>query len=317
MFALRSVLPRARCGVVGAAVASCASRSLSTGASSAWKFVTPPKQEDQVLLGCVSYDPAITTIWEGMKVYLNKAGCPMDFVLFTNYEQQVAALLEGRIDIAWNGPIAHVMSQKLAGDGKVVSLGMRDVDCDFKSICLARKDANIKSVKDLEGKVVATGASDSPQAHIVPLQWLKSLGVSPKEVKAFDLDLGKHGDTALGEIEALKALAAGEAEAGLLSNMMYQRGLDGALPGLDGAALKAAVEVVSGEGPPLFDHCQFDSLLSTPAWKRDSFVKAVMAMDMSNKEHAVIMKLEGISKTWMPPREEGYRVVREAIDALE
>lgn len=34
---------------------------------------------------------------------------PFDFVVFATYEWQVRALLEGHIDVAWNGPLAHVL----------------------------------------------------------------------------------------------------------------------------------------------------------------------------------------------------------------
>jgi len=261
-------------------------------------------------MGAVSYDPAISTIWEKMKVYLNSEGCPFDFVLFTNYERQVAALLSGEVDIAWNGPVAHVMAQEHAKES-LISLGMRDVDCDFVSVCVARKDAQVSSVSQLTGKVVATGTSDSPQAHLVPLYWLQELGVKPSKVKAFDVDLGKHGDTALGEVKALEALLEGQADAGLLSKMMWSRGLEGQLP-IDKAKLQEDL-VLLPEAPPLFDHCQFDTLASTPAWKRESFVKAIFKMDIQNPEHEEVMRLEGIQKKWMPPRQEGYVVVSKAL----
>jgi len=267
------------------------------------------------MLGCVSYDPSVSTIWEKMRSYLNASGCPMDFMLFTNYEQQVAALLDGRIDVAWNGPIAHVMSQEYAGSGGIKSLGMRDCDRNFVSLCVARHDAEVQSVHDAEGKVVATGASDSPQAHVVPLYWLKSLNINPQRVDAFDIDLGKHGDTALGEIAAMEALVAGKAQVGLLSKMMWTRGLGGLLPSIDAKALAAAVGEIPGEAPPVFDHCQFDVLASNPEWKRESFKKSIFAMDMKNPEHTEVMKLEGISESWMPTREEGYEVLRKAMQA--
>jgi len=114
-----------------------------------------------------------------------------DFVLFTNYEAQVSALLNREIDIAWNGPLAHVMTHELAPNG-AVSLGMRDVDCDFRCVVVARNDAGISSAADLTGKRVVTGASDSPQGHIVPLHWLAEQGIVPA-VRSFDVDLGGAG----------------------------------------------------------------------------------------------------------------------------
>jgi hypothetical protein len=82
----------------------------------------PPSRRETVLLGCVSYDPSVGEIWGQLKShFVNTGGVPnFDYVLFSNYEQQVRALLDSHIDISWNGPIAHVMSEERAA---VVSLG--------------------------------------------------------------------------------------------------------------------------------------------------------------------------------------------------
>ena len=110
------------------------------------------------------------SIWAGMKHYFATAGVNMDFVLYTTYEAQVDALLKGHIDVAWNGPLAHVRVQKLTNNSSV-SLGMRDVDRDFTSHIIATKESGVTSVKDLAGKKLAVGTVDSPQAYscILPL----------------------------------------------------------------------------------------------------------------------------------------------------
>jgi len=280
-------------------------QSLSTCTGGGWKFLAPPSKDDRVLLGCVSYDPSVAAIWQGMKDYLTTAGLPgFDFVLFTTYEAQVGALLSGGIDIAWNGPLAHVLTHELSPGA--ISLGMRDTDCDFATVVVVRHDAGIVNVADLAGKSIATGATDSPQGHIVPLQWLAELDIKPGSVTAFDVDLGKHGDTALGEVEALAALARGDVQAVLLSDMMYRRAL--AAPG--GEALAAQTHVLA-DAPPAFDHCQFDALEAS--WKTEAFTKALFAMDMQNPAHTEVMRLEGIAKSWARPREEGYTIVRRAL----
>ena len=193
---------------------------------------------------------------------------------------------------------------------------MRDVDCDFVSVCVARKDAEVSSASEVSGKIVATGASDSPQAHLVPLYWLEELGVKPSEIKSFDVDLGKHGDTALGEVSAMEALLEGKAQVGLLSKLMWTRGLEGGIPSIDSQKLKGTLEVLA-DSPPLFDHCQFDVLASNPAWKRESFCDALFKMDIKNPNHEEVMRLEGIQEKWMPPRQEGYAVVQKALASFQ
>ena len=33
------------------------------------QFLTPPARDEQILLGCVAYDPSVGTIWDSMKSY--------------------------------------------------------------------------------------------------------------------------------------------------------------------------------------------------------------------------------------------------------
>jgi len=192
-----------------------------------------------------------------MRDYFTQCGVPFDFVLFTNYEQQVRSFVDGDIDLAWNGPIAHVLSQQHLGEGKVHSLGMRDVDRDFESVIAVRKSSGISNVDQLSGTHAITGASDSPQAHLIPVHWLvKKRGVTFASIKPFDLDMGKHGDTGMGEVKMLESMAANATESvGILSRSMWERGIDGAIPSVDPVALRANFEVLEGKDnlPPVFD----------------------------------------------------------------
>src|SRR4029077_1616109 len=150
--------------------------------------------ESSILLGAVAYDPKVVTIWEGIRDYFLEQGVPFDFALFSNYERQVEELLAGHIDIAWNTPLAHVRVRHHT-DGRSLSLGMRDSDRDFHAKVVVRKDAGIRSLKDLEGKRLAAGSRDSPQARILPLYFVEQEGVnlSKVELVRFDSDVGKHG----------------------------------------------------------------------------------------------------------------------------
>ena len=145
--------------------------------------------EKTILLGAVAYD------------------------LFSNYERQIEELLKGHIDVAWNTPLAHVQVRQRTGDASL-SLGMRDSDRDFRAKVIVRRDSRIKSLKDLQGKTLAVGSSDSTQARILPLYFIANEGIDLNLVKLlpFDTDLGKHGDTGTSEIDVLKALHEGQVE---------------------------------------------------------------------------------------------------------
>ena len=144
-----------------------------------------------IIVGAVSYCDSVSSIWEGMKRSFLRRGVDMDFILFTTYERQLEYLLSGHIDVAWNGPVAHARLQKLVGYS--VPLGMRDVDRDFASCILSTKKSGVKNIKDVENKRLATGSFDSPQAYILPMQYLiqRNVDLSSVEVHRFDKDIGK------------------------------------------------------------------------------------------------------------------------------
>lgn len=261
--------------------------------------------DNTILLGAVAYDAKVVTIWEGIREHFREQGAPLDFALFSNYERQVDSLLKGHIDIAWNTPLAHVRVKQATAGGSV-SLGMRDSDRDFHAKIIVRADAGITRLNDLEGKTLAAGSRDSTQARILPLHFLKQAGVNLDRVKllTFDTDLGKHGDTGTSELDVLAALHDGRAQAGAVGDLIW-------------VIEQAAGRVDSGKvrvlwTTPGFDHCMFDALPSLDQTKRESFQRALFAMQWENPKHRRLLELEGL-KEWMPPREEGYESLRQAL----
>src|SRR5215212_9169497 len=116
---------------------------------------------EKLMLGAVAYDPKVVTIWDGFKDYFVAHGLPFDYVLYSNYDRQVDALLEGVIHVACNSPLAWINAQRLAEERglRVRAIAMRDTDCDLSSLIIVGADSPIKSVEDLKGRVVAVGAS--------------------------------------------------------------------------------------------------------------------------------------------------------------
>ncbi len=258
-----------------------------------------------ILLGAVGYDPKVVAIWEGIRDHFQSEGVPMDFVLFSNYERQVVSLIKGHIDVAWNTPLAHVRVRQQTG-GKSLSLGMRDSDRDFRSRIIVRRDAGISELKELEGKTLAVGSRDSTQARILPLYFLQQQGVDLGRVKIlpFDTDVGKHGDTGTSELEVLNALHDGRAEAGTVGELIWVNE--------QSAGHVDANLIESLWTTPAFDHCMFDAVPGLDADKVERFKKALFAMQWDNPEHRRLLELEGL-KQWMPPREEGYDSLLDAL----
>jgi phosphonate transport system substrate-binding protein len=260
---------------------------------------------DSILLGAVAYDAKVVTIWEGIRAYFQESGVPLDFALFSNYERQVDELLAGHIDIAWNTPLAHVRVKQRT-NGRSLSLGMRDSDRDFHAKVVVRRDANIAKLSDLAGKRLAVGSRDSTQARILPLYFMQQEGVDLSHVNVvpFDSDLGKHGDTGNSELDVLRALHEGKADAGTVGDLIWVN--EQAAGHVDASQIAVLYTT------PPFDHCMFDALPSLSDSKRDGFKRALYAMQWDNPVHRRLLELEGL-RQWMPPREEGYKSLEQAL----
>jgi ABC-type phosphate/phosphonate transport system substrate-binding protein len=186
---------------------------------------------------------------------------------------------------------------------------MRDTDRDLTSIVIARADAGLRTVDDLRGKTVATGAVDSPQATLLPLDCLRDAGLDLErdiKVRRFDVGVGLHGDHVGGERDAARALIAGEVDAACIlaaNHLVFTR--EGTLP--------SNATVVLAE-TARFDHCNMtmnDDAADTGAMER--FSALLLDMDYGDPNVRPLLDLEGL-KQWLPGRTELYEPLERAVD---
>jgi ABC-type phosphate/phosphonate transport system substrate-binding protein len=289
-----------------------------------------------VLLGAVAYDPKVVTIWEGFRAWLRgPGGLDFDYVLYSHYERQVLDLVEGRVDVAWNSPLAWVRARRLAAARGVTltPVTMRDTDCDLRSVIVVRADSAVGSLGDLAGRIVATGAVDSPQATLLPLSLLRSAGLTPRAedpsaedpsaedtsaahpgadvtVRRFDVGVGLHGDHIGGERDAARALFAADPADRVDAACMIDANL--LLFGREGVLPAGAVRVLA-QTPP-YDHCTMTAGPSVAgSAELARFGELLLGMDYADAELRPLLDLEGL-KEWQPPRLSGYDQLERAVD---
>lgn len=258
----------------------------------------------ELVLGAVAYDAKVVPIWEGFRAYFIARGLPFDFVLYSNYERQVAAHLRGDIEVAWNSPLAWVQTVRAAAAAgrTAAAIAMRDTDRDLTSVVLVRADGPIRDVAELRGKRIGVGAQDSPQATLIPLRTLADAGVEGTVVH-HDVLVGKHGDHVGGERDAVKALLAGAVDAACIidgNHVAFAR------EGLYGAN---AVRVVH-QTPP-YDHCNFTILDGGPP-SIEAFRELLLAMSYDDAAVRPLLDMEGL-RQWLPGRTTGYALLERAV----
>jgi phosphonate transport system substrate-binding protein len=262
------------------------------------------------MVGAVAYDPRVVPIWEGMRDYFRDVGLPIDYVLFSNYDSQVQALLAGQIDIAWNTNLAWVKVHKATG-GTCRALAMRDVDAQFTTIVVVRTASGIESLADVKGKRVALGSADSAQAAILPLHFLQQAGLQPEKectLLRFDLDVGKHGDTGTSELEVLRALREDKADAGALGDTTWIRQV------AEGRIDTRQIRPIWTS--PGYCHCNFTVLAVFPEPLGQKWTESLLGMHYDNPRWRGLMDQEGL-KRWLRADSailEGYRVLFDAVE---
>jgi phosphonate transport system substrate-binding protein len=220
-------------------------------------------------------------------------------VLYSNYERQVEALVEGRVDVAWNSPLAWVRTRRLEPAAQAVA--MRDTDRDLTSVIAVRADSDVTDIQQLAGKRVATGAIDSPQATLLPLALLGDLRV---EVLRNEIGIGLHGDHIGGERLAARALTSGEADAACMIDANHL------LFATEGVTPAGSTRVIARTPP--YDHCNM-TVVGEASPAMDRFVDLLSGMDYADPEVRHLLDLEGL-KRWLPGRTAGYSQLEAAVD---
>ena len=261
--------------------------------------------DQPLVVGAVAYSPNVVPIWEGMRDYFAQTDVPIDFVLFSNYGRQVDALLAGTIDIAWNTNLAWVRTVGQTG-GQCRALAMRDTDTVFQTVLVARAGSDLDGIESLRGKRLALGSQDSAQAAILPVHYLRQAGLGEDAVELIRInsDVGKHGDTGRSELDALRAVLSGDADAAALGiNTWESIGREQLMPGAFEAFWTS----------PTYSHCNFTALPTLTADRVDPWLQALFAMDWENPQHREVLELEGLRK-WVPPELDGYASLFAAVD---
>lgn len=265
-----------------------------------------------LLLGAVASSPAVVTIWDGFKSWLTKRGLPFDFILYSNYQRQITDLLAGRIDVAWNTPLAWVRARRMAeATGKKLEpIIMRDVDFDLTSVIVARASSGIESLEHLRGHVVAVGAPDSAEGTIMPLACCYEGGLVPGkdfEVHLCDDVVGYEGGHQEAEVTAARILVAGEVDAACLAIGNYEAFLqNGTIP--------AGTTTIVATTPP-YDHCNMTVADSAPPELVQRLRDLLLEMSYDDPELRPYMQLEYV-KQWQPARVSHYETVERAIDEV-
>ena len=265
-----------------------------------------------IWVGAVAYDPKVVTIWEGMRRYFHdEAQLPIEVVLFQSYEAQVCALLAGpgdhapRIDIAWNTNLAYLQAD-VWSDSRCQPIAMRDTDIGWATKIVAVSGGPVAALADLRNRTLALGSRDSGHAAILPVHFLERGGLVEQQdyrTLRFNVDVGKHGDTGRSEVDVVRAVLDGRADAGAIGSPFWTKVQSERLVPMD-----ALREIWTS---PPYNHCMFTARPDLDPSLASRFAQALSAMSFDNPSHRAVLEAEGLRR-WVEPQLDGYGSLREA-----
>jgi ABC-type phosphate/phosphonate transport system substrate-binding protein len=257
-----------------------------------------------VRIGAVAYSPAVVTVFNDLRRYLNRNEFPADYVLFSNYDALVAALDRREIDIAWNTPLAHAQFHVRNGCTSQ-TLVMRDVDRNVRSVLVARTDSAVDSLNDLTGKRMILGSMDAAEATVLPVHYLRQEKVDFDKVTIVSLDkeIDFKGNPCCSPSHVLQALSDGRGDVGIITEELWRQA-EAKQPG------KQTLKKIWTS--PAFSHCVFTAAKDFDGTKGKRFTDLMTAMKPTDSGCADIMRLEGTQK-WLPGSPGGFA---DLVDAL-
>jgi phosphonate transport system substrate-binding protein len=154
---------------------------------------------------------------------------------------------------------------------------------------------------------LALGSRDSGHAAILPLHYLAHEGLDAErdcELVRYDTDLGKHGDTGDSELRVVRAVRAGDADAGALSAVY--------LSAFRAEGVPEVADLEVAWRSPTYYHCNFTVLDTIDEELGQRWRQALQAMDYDDPTLRPAMELESVRR-WLPSDRDGYASLTAAM----
>lgn len=150
---------------------------------------------------------------EGLTNHLEtELGKDIELVVTTDYSSMIEAASNGRLDLAYFGPLSYVLA-KTKSDIEPFAARLKDGSTTYTSIIIGNVEAGIDELSDIQGTTVAFGDPASTSSRLFPELTLAEAGLkSGEDYEA--VFLGAHDAVAL-------AVQSGNAQAGGLSRPIF------------------------------------------------------------------------------------------------
>src|SRR5262245_7760772 len=114
---------------------------------------------------------------EPLKSYLEKElKKTVELVVTTDYSSMVEAMRNGRLELAYFGPLSYVLCKSKCDVEPFAAL-LKDGTTTYRSVVIANVASGVASIEDIKGKRMAYGDPASTSSHLIPKSILAEKGL--------------------------------------------------------------------------------------------------------------------------------------------
>jgi phosphonate transport system substrate-binding protein len=115
-----------------------------------------------------------------------KLGCKVQVFVTTNYNAEIEAMRNGKLEIGEFGPLGYVLAHQVAKAEAVAAFGTKEGKPDtYWASLVTYPGSGIKTVAEIKGHSFAFSDPASTSGHLFPAYGLRKAGIDPdKDIKA-------------------------------------------------------------------------------------------------------------------------------------
>jgi phosphonate transport system substrate-binding protein len=120
------------------------------------------------------------------KLLGEKLGCDVKVYVATNYNAEIEAMRNGKLEIGQFGPLGYVLAHQVAKAEAVATFADKDGQPDhYWASLVTTPNTGIKTVAEIKGHTFAFSDPASTSGHLFPAYGLRKAGIDPdKDIKA-------------------------------------------------------------------------------------------------------------------------------------
>ena len=136
-----------------------------------------------IRFGVEPYDtaPTLTPIYQAIgKLLADKLGCDVEVFVTTNYNAEIEAMRNGKLELGEFGPLGYVLAHEVAKAEAVATLADKDGHpSTYWASIVTYPGTGLKTLQDLKGHSFAYSDPASTSGHLFPAYALRKAGLDP------------------------------------------------------------------------------------------------------------------------------------------